>query len=149
MNNIGKFILISFISLTCGIFLIPLVFFITWGIVDSILKVVLSVNNSKGFIFEIFWTLNYFVFYFGVGILAKKYINNNNLPLIYIISMTTVLMPIVVFLWFFAGFVDSPDKEYIPRILWVFSPAVGYILGLVANRKKQIINSQVYDQNTR
>jgi hypothetical protein len=140
MNNVGKFILISIISLMCGVFLIPVVFLITWGVIDSILKIILSVNNSKGFIFEIFWTLNYVVFYFIVGILAKKYINNNNLSIYFSISVATILIPIVFFLWFFAGFTDSSGKEYVPRILWVFSPVVGYIMGAVVNRKKIINN---------
>ena len=115
------------VSLLVGIITALLLFFGLWSAVDILLEI-LAVGKA-GVVREIAWTLSYFLPFIVVAVITTHYFNKYHVHASPVFTFP-VCIPTIFLLYLFAGITDAPEREYIPRLIWVIAPGAAYAIGL-------------------
>jgi len=140
MENIDKktkrpIILVPIIAILVGL---PIAFLFIFA--ASILPSMIHeyVTKTKMFILEeALFTLSIFLISVVLGYFSGKLVSKI-FPKRVVFFTIPLIIPIMIFLYFFSIITDNPNPESIPRIIWVLLPLPSFVLGLFLNYKSHL-----------
>jgi hypothetical protein len=127
-------ITIPIVSFVAGAIIAALLFFGTWGLVDAFLELI--VRSKQTLLYELMWTLNFSAPLFIIGVMVRRQFEKRK-PAYSKYLTLPVCLPVMAWLFLFAGITDNPYGGYINSTVGVVLPGLAYAVGLRGSFRKK------------